>query len=252
MDQRKKDILAYLNGNESVKVSTLAELCEVSQVTIRKDIAQLEDMGLIVRYHGKISIANNETTPYYVREDANCSNKRLVAQEAVKLIQPNDTVILDAGTTTMFMAEKMLRLPPSNIVTNSIPIGARFCNTNHTVTMTGGVLLNHSLCMVGPDAEAFFGKIEAEKVFLGCSGLREKQGLTTNIILEAAVKRAMLHAAKEVIAIFDGSKFEKSALNLFASFEEIDTVITTHSEKEAPFLEEMLNKGVRVIFADDR
>lgn len=251
MDQRKKDILAYLEKNESVKISTLAEMCEVSQVTIRKDITQLEELGLIVRYHGKISIVNNESTPYFIREDANCLKKRQVAQEALKLIHPDDTIILDAGTTTMFIAEAMINLPPSNIVTNSIPIASQLRNTNHTITMTGGILLNRSMCTVGPDAEAFFHKIEADKVFLACSGLREKQGLTTGIILEASVKNAMLHAAKEVIAVFDGSKFEQTALNLFAEFDEIDKVITTHPEKETPILDEFRERGIPVIFADD-
>ena len=251
MDQRKKDILAYLKKNESVKISALAEMCNVSQVTIRKDITQLEEQWLIVRYHGRISIVNAETTPYFIREDANCAQKRLVAREALKLIRPSDTIILDAGTTTMAIAEEMIHLPPRNIVTNSIPIATQLRNTNHTITMSGGVLLNRSMCTVGPDAEAFFNKIEADKVFLGCYGLRENQGLTTNIILEASVKRAMLHAAKEVIAVFDGSKFSQTALEMFAGFEEIDKVITTHPLEETPVLKELEQRGIQVIFADD-
>lgn len=251
MNQRKKDILEFLKQNESVKITTLAELCGVSQVTIRKDVAQLEQLGMIHRYRGKISIINHNLRPYFIREDFNSSNKRLIAQKAVELIAPNDLIILDAGTTTMLIAEILASEQPHNIITNSIPVATQLRNTNHVVTMAGGMLLNHSLCNIGPDTEALFQRIEADKVFIGCSGLRASCGLTTENIIEASTKKAMIHAAKQVIAVFDGSKFEQTAINLFANFNEIDTIITTHPENKSPILEEILQSGINVIFADD-
>ncbi len=251
LNQRKKDILELLKENESIKIATLAELCGVSQVTIRKDVAQLEELGMIHRYRGKIGIASQNSRPYYVREDCNLANKRLVAQKAAEMISPNDLIILDAGTTTMLIAELLASEQPHSIVTNSVPVATQLRNTNHVVTMVGGMLLNQSLCCIGPDTEAAFQKIEADKVFIGCSGLRASRGLTTENIIEASTKKAMLHAAKQVIAVFDGSKFEQTALSLFASFDEIDTVITTRPENDNSILEEMRQHGIHIIFADE-
>lgn len=251
LNQRQKDILELLNENESIKIAMLAELCGVSQVTIRKDVAQLEELEMIHRYRGKIGIASRNSKPYNVREDCNSANKRLVAQKAAEMISPNELIILDAGTTTMLIAEILASEPPHNIVTNSLPAATQLRNTNHVVTMVGGMLLNQSLCCIGPDTEAAFQRIEADKIFLGCSGLRTSRGLTTENIIEASTKKAMLHAAKQVIAVFDGSKFEQTALSLFASFDEIDTIITTHPENDTSILEEIRQHGITVIFADE-
>ena len=93
--------------------------------------------------------------------------------------------------------------------------------------------------------------MECEKVFIGCTGARGTVGLTTGVVLEAMVKKAMISAAKEVIAVFDDSKFDHAGVNLFADFSQINTIITTSSEKSKPFLDELRKKGIHIILADE-
>lgn len=255
LEKRKQDILKFLKNNEYVRISDLAERCNVSPVTMRKDIAQLESMGLVNKYHGKAAIVDHGATPcipYIMREDANLYSKELLAKRAIELIEPNDTIILDAGSTAAQIARQLLDVKtPINIVTNSVPILATLQDSPHMLSMAGGVLLGKSQCTVGPDAEAYFNRIQANKVFLGCTGIREGVGLTTGIILEAAVKRAMLNVSKEVIAVFDSSKFKQTALNLFAKYDEIDTIITMRPE-DMTEVERILSLfPVKIIFADE-
>ena len=251
LEQRKKDILQRLSYEEYVKVSDLAATYGVSQVTIRKDIAELAEKGLLVRYHGKVSLASAAPIPFSQRQDSNFVKKQRIAKMAVELIEPGDSVMLDAGTTTTMIAEQLVDRQPMNIITNSLSAANCLDKSSHTVTLLGGILLSRSKCTVGAVTESEIAALECEKVFIGCTGARGTVGLTTGVVLEAMVKKAMISAAKEVIAVFDDSKFDHAGVNLFADFSQINTIITTSSEKSKPFLDELRKKGIHIILADE-
>lgn len=250
MNQRNKGILEILKKQQYVKISELADIFKVSQVTIRKDIANLENAGIAVRFHGKVALKERETTTYTERSNVNKEKKELIAQAATELISPGASIILDAGTTSMLIAQKLLYKSSFNIATNSIPIATCLSNADNVVNLAGGILLGHSICTAGPDSEAFFGNIQADISFIGCSGIRNGTGLSTGMRLEGCVKKAMIDAGIKVVAVFDDSKFENSSMYMFADFSDIDTIITTHGASAPEAMARIKKLNIELIYAD--
>ena len=249
--KRRNEILRYLSQENVVKISDLAAMYGVSSVTMRKDISEMESEGLVIRYHGKAKLADNRPIPYDVRRERNYLKKKKIAECAASLVKTDDSIMLDSGSTTMLIAEQLQNAEPLNIITNSLSIAEYLAKTDHSVTMLGGMLLTKLMCTVGPVTESEIKSIECNKLFLACTGVRGAAGLTTRVVLEASVKKAMCSAAKEVIAVFDDSKFDQAGINLFAEFKDIDTIITTRPQVPTPALEEIEKMGVRIIFADE-
>ncbi|MDO4269767.1 MAG: DeoR/GlpR family DNA-binding transcription regulator [Eubacteriales bacterium] len=251
VEQRRKDILQRLSREEYTKVSDLAAIYGVSQVTMRKDIAELVEQGLIIRYHGKVSLATAVPIPFSQRQDANFIKKQQIAKRAAELISTGDSIMLDSGTTTMMIAEQIADGDPINVITNSLSVANCLDKSNHMVTFLGGMLLSKSKCTVGPVTEGEISALECDKVFIGCTGVRDSVGLTTGMVLEAMVKKAMISAGKEVIAVFDDSKFGHAGVNLFAEFKQLHTIITTRSPQHAALFDELRKMGIKIIFADE-
>lgn len=250
VEQRRKDILQRLSREEYVKVSDLAAIYGVSQVTMRKDIAELAEQGFLIRYHGRVSLASTSPIPFSQRQDANFIKKQKIAKCAAELIAPGDSIMLDAGTTTTMIAEQIVDSQPMNIITNSLSVANCLDRSNHTVTLLGGMLLSKSKCTVGPVTEEEISKLECEKVFIGCTGVRGSVGLTTGMVLEAMVKKAMISAGKEIIAVFDSSKFDHAGINLFAEFSQLNTIITTSTPQHIELFNELRKMGIKIVFAD--
>lgn len=252
INHRRQEILSSLSLDNYTKISDLASKFDVSVVTIRNDISKMEEDGLVVRYHGKVRLANlPPIIPYSVRKDENFVKKQLIARRAAELIQPGDSIMLDAGTTTMMIADQIQGLSSVNVITNSISVTDCLAKTEHSVTLLGGMLLSKSMCTVGPTTEKELASLECERLFLGCTGVRGTIGLTTGVVLEAMVKRAMIDISKEVIAVFDDSKFDQAGIHLFAKLNQIDTIITTRPAKKPPALSAAADLGIRIIYADE-
>ena len=249
--QRRQEILQRLSKENYVKISDLAAAYSVSIVTMRKDISEMEAEGTVIRYHGKVSLADLGPIPYSMRQDENFIKKQLIAQKAAALIKSGDSVMLDAGTTTMLIAEQIQNREPINVITNSLSVADCLAKTSHYVTVLGGMLLAKSMCTVGPVTEGEIAALECEKLFLGCTGVRRTVGLTTGMVLEAMVKRAMISVAKEVIAVFDDSKFAQAGINLFAELKQINTIITTKPKRRPPMLDAAEEMGIQILYADE-
>jgi DeoR/GlpR family transcriptional regulator of sugar metabolism len=250
-EQRMQEIFEILQGEKIVKISDLADSFGVSQVTMRKDIAELEDMGLVIKYHGKVSLAKSGPIPYSDRQNENYANKLLIAKRAAELIRGCGSIMLDAGTTTMLIAEQIQSFDPINIITNSLSVASTLSRSNHNVTILGGILLNKSMCTVGPETQEELAKMEVEKLFIGCTGIRGAIGLTTGVATEAAVKRDMVKIAREVIAVFDDTKFEQVGIEMFAKFTDIDKIITTRPKKRPASLNAIEQLDVQIIYANE-
>jgi DeoR family transcriptional regulator of aga operon/DeoR family myo-inositol catabolism operon transcriptional repressor len=249
--QRRNKIKERLFKERSVKVSDLVQEFNVSEETIRRDLNQLEREGLIKKnYGGAIlieEIDNMAIPPVQQRTLQHFEEKDAIGRKAAELVQSNQIIILDAGSTTWCMARYLKNIPDLMVVTNGINV-AEECSHNEqaSIFLLGGKLIRKSMSIVGPQAELELQKYNAHYVFMGTSGVSERKGFTSSDIYEAEMKRAMVAAGQKVVVLADHSKFQRQGLVSFSSFQDVDIVIT--SDRTDPrMVKEIQDAGVQVI-----
>lgn len=245
MDRRRHKILQLINEQKFVSVSELSQLVGVSEVTIRKDLRSLDKQGLIKRAHGGANSLLDGVEPFHTRETMDLDEKTVIAKRALEFIDNGDSVLIDAGTTPLRVAESLLNYKVS-VVTHSLPVALALTDSRVTVNLAGGVVFAENMCLVGPDTEAYLSRIRANKLILGASGMMRGSGPTTSSSLEAGVKKKMIEAAQTVILVMDHSKFSEVGLSVFASLEEIDVVVTSDLVPES-VLQPIRESGVKVV-----
>jgi DeoR family transcriptional regulator, fructose operon transcriptional repressor len=245
--ERHQKILELVNSRESIRVSELSQLFSVTEEIIRRDLFQLEQQNKLKRSHGgAVKIQSETETPYFEREITNVVEKREIAKQAVRLIDTNDRIILDASTTAWYMA-KIVPDIPLTVITNSIKVATELSKKkNITVISTGGNLLSKSLSFVGPLAERSLESYYVNKVFLSCKGMHFDRGFSESTELQALIKKQMLSIADSVYLMVDNTKFGVQAFAHVGFLHEIDKVITDYktNQQDVQFL---LDQEIMVI-----
>lgn len=228
--QRHTYILNRLNQEEFLKISDLAEILNVSLVTIRKDIKTLETKNLVYKTHGAVY----KTDPY--SHDININEKNFMQQEqkkrigeaAAKLVKPNDAILIASGTTVMQMANAII---PSNekltVVTSAMNVAMTLREKNNIeIIQLGGIMRPSSTSVVGPYAEEMLHQLSFSKLFLGVDGLEAQYGCSTTNMLEAKLNSLMIKAAQKTIILTDSTKFGKKSFGKICNLRDIDQIIT--------------------------
>lgn len=252
-EERKQKILDILKDKGTVRVTTLSRLFGVSEVTVRTYLEDMEKKGLLARVHGG---AVSTYKPYYSmslnqRLDTHQRAKLAIAERVTSLIQPNDTIMLNSGTTTLLVFRRFPREYHLNIVTNSISIALEASdNPNYHVILVGGSVNTRYQFTYGTDAEEQIRKYHADKFILSVDGIDPKQGFTSYYNEEASIDRAMAEQSDCCIVAADRSKFGHSAFAKISGFSVADYIVT--NEPVNGELEESLEAcGVSVLFSDN-
>lgn len=247
-EERKSKILEIIKSDNSVRVSELSKLFNVSEATIRRDLIELEQAGCIVRTHGG-AVSRNSTNfepSFKEKQDKFLKGKEQIAKKAASLIEDGDTVTIDSGTTTQFIS-RYITAKGVTVVTNSVNLADELSDREDIeVIVTGGILRSKTKAMVGPLAEEILKQLKVDKLFLGANGVSIKSGVTTPNIVEASTKRAMIEGAKEVYLVVDSSKFDEVNFSLICNVSRIDYIITDKLPKDYEKYEHL---GVKFILA---
>lgn len=252
VDRRMK-IMQKLSENNQVFVKELSLEFDVSEVTIRNDLEQLESKKLLVRARGGAMSATPAVSfeqHLGEKHKLNMPEKVKIGKQAAKLIKDSDTVIIDSGTTTLEIVRNIEpNLHNVTVITNALNIAnqlATFPNIN--LIMPGGILRKNSLSLIGPLAEKSFRNFFVDKVFLGVDGFDTLHGISTPNIEEAYLNQIMIDVAREVIVVTDSSKFHRKSLAFICKLDRINTVITDSgiSEEHKKRLEDA---GIQLIIA---
>jgi DeoR family L-fucose operon activator len=164
--------------------------------------------------------------PYAVREIQHAEEKKRIAIEAIKRIQPKDRIVLDASSTAWYMASDVPDLPLT-VLTNSIKVAMELSNKEKIeVISTGGILAQGSLSFVGPLAERSLYTYHVDKVFLSCKGVHLDRGISESNELQARIKERMIGIADEVILLADSSKFGVQSFTHVVDLSNVDVIIT--------------------------
>lgn len=247
-EERYKLIMELLKKHQRVKVNTLTEELGVSESTIRRDLQELEEQGLLKRTHGGAVLVGKLSFEPTMGEKAEFmqEEKRQIGILAASLIKDNETIFLDAGTTTLKIAE-FINAKNVTILTNSLPIALELAQKSDiNLILAGGQLRWQTHALVGPVTEEFIRNFRVDKAFIGVNGISVEEGITTPNIVEAYTKKAMIEIAKEVIVVADHSKFEKSYFTTIATMEKIDLLITDDKTPQE-LIEKFIEAGVGVI-----
>lgn len=222
---RKKAILDMLSEDSRVSVATLAQTLGVSVVTVRTDLAALEEEGFILRTHGGAMPAFHPHILERMRQGKDC--KAAIAKVAAEKIQDGETVIISAGTTTALIAKYLLGKRNIHIVTNNTLL-LTYARTNPQlrVTLVGGEFRPSEEGLVGPLAIQSLDQVFVSKAFIGVDGVSVKQGFTAHLVESADLVRKMAQQAKQVYAICDSTKFQKPGFARILPFDGVDGLIT--------------------------
>ena len=228
-EERRRAILEVVNREGRVLVLDLANRFQTSQVTIRKDLEELHDHGLIHRTHGGALPAREgalEDPTLREKEKLHRKEKLQIAEAAARMVQEGQVVILDSGTTTTAIARALRNFHHLTIVTNAVNIAADLSGTAVEVILTGGTLRKNSFSLVGPIAEETLHRLNADILFLGVDGFDVHYGLSTPNLPEAKVNRVMVDVAKRTVAVCDSSKFGRRSLSLIVPPSSLHGVVT--------------------------
>lgn len=229
--ERLERIVELVNERGSIRVTELSRLCEVTEETIRRDLDRLEREGKLQRSHGgAVSVKDQQPeTPYFVREVMQAEEKKRIAHEAVRLIEPGERILLDASTTAWYMASLVPDIPLT-VLTNSIKVATELSGKEKIeVLSTGGILASKSMSYVGPLAERSLDAYHVDKLFLSCKGVHLSKGISESAELQARVKHKMIQIADRTILLADSSKFGVQAFTHVAHIHEVDEIITDRS-----------------------
>ena len=250
---RRRKIDERVRSHGEVSVLELAELYEVSEMTIRRDLEALEAEGLLRRVRGGAisTISRSYEPPVSRRVEKNFDAKFLIAKKAVELLANGETAVIDVGTTTLEFAKALNASRGNTIVTPSLVVASELAkNPNMKVIVTGGIVRHGEMSLIGPIAEDLFKDINADVMFLGIGGLDIARGLTEYSLEDARVKQLAIQASRRIVVLADASKLGNVALSRVAPLNIIDTLVTDADPKCREVLA-LLELGTTVLFAHE-
>lgn len=245
---RMRTILATLQQRETASLHELATDLKVSSATVRRDLADLEDRGLLVRTHGGARQLELTTEiPVQLRDSQFRESKQRIARHVLTMIPSGRyAVAVSGGTTTEEVARALGSRADLTVVTNSLSIAiACAARPRLKVIITGGVVRPSSFEAIGSLAENTFHAVNVGTAILGTDGISAAGGATTHDETEARTNNAMVSTAQRVIVVADGSKVGRITLAQMASLDQISDLVTDFSA-DADELALISASGVRV------
>ncbi|MBR6284761.1 MAG: DeoR/GlpR transcriptional regulator [Muribaculaceae bacterium] len=228
-EKRHAAIIDLLLKTGSVQVAYLVEELNVSSVTIRKDLSELEKQGKLFRSHGKAILINPHITNRSVsdKEKIAPDAKRLIGHEAARLIDRNDSILIASGSTVHALARCIQPIHRLTVVSASLVVSEILAlNENIDIIQLGGMLRHSSLSVVGQYSEQVLGQFSFSKLYLGVDGIDLDYGITTTDMREAELNQKMMAAAQKTIVLADSSKFGRRGFAKISDMEQVDVIIT--------------------------
>jgi DeoR family transcriptional regulator, fructose operon transcriptional repressor len=246
---RQLRIRELLESQEFVDMETLCRQFEVSESSIRRDLSELEQQHVLRRVHGGALAAKprDQLLDLSWQRTRNAAEKQRIARVAAALVEDDQTVILDGGSTTAAVAAEMANRP-MNIITNSLAIADILKNSREIeVTLTGGYLYPRLEIMLGPLCENTLAGVAADVLIMGVGGFTEV-GLSNNNTLLVGSERKMMEVSRRVIIVADHTKFGKPAMVHLAPLDRVDVVVSDDG-LAAEYRQMLESKGIQVVLA---
>lgn len=233
-EERKAKIVSYINERNAVSATELMQEFNASEATIRRDLTELDQKGLISKVHGGAVSAPSQIlidNQVADRVELNLEEKQKIAKYSASLIHDNDYVYLDAGTTTGYIID-YITAKNCTFVTNAILHAYKLSSLGHTVYLTGGRLKSATEALVGPACFEMLDRYNFTIGFFGANGISHKNGITTPDSEEAKIKEQAVKHTRNPYILADSSKFHVTAPVRFALFDDVK-ILTTDGISDA-------------------
>ena len=228
-DPRRQQMLNLLEETGTLNVGELADRFGVSLVTVRKDLDELGAEGLLDRTFGGAVFSHRSrfNRSFLQRALEHRQEKRAIAAAALEYIQDGDTIILDAGTTTLCLAQ-VLKEQVKNVfvITCSVPVALELSSAGYDILLLGGMVRNKSLALLGRETLRIIERYRADKAFLGSTGFTAEMGHSTPNPDDAQIKEALIRIADKTYVLVDSSKYGHNCLTSFAQLRDVQLTIT--------------------------
>jgi len=229
--QRHEVIVAEVRRRGSVRVSELAGLLGVSDMTVRRDLDMLDDAGLVTKVHGGATLRDERSTDepgFEAKSLRNMAEKHAIAMSAAGRVRAGSAIGVTAGTTTWQLAYHLVDIADLTVVTNSVRV-AEVLHQHHrpdrTVVLTGGVR-TPSDALVGSVAVQTLNTLHLDAVFMGVHGMSERAGYTTPNLMEVDTNRAFLASTEHLVVMADHTKWNVTGLSSIAPLDAARELIT--------------------------
>ncbi len=233
--ERRNRILEKLQKEKKVVVGQLSQEFGVSEETIRRDLERLERDGLAVKSYGGavLNESLNIEVPFNVRKKRNVEGKQKIARMVADLIGDGEHLMMDASSTSVFIAKALKKKRKLTVVTNSIEVMLEASDVEGwKVISTGGRMKEGYLALVGAKAVEGILAYHAEKAILSCKAFDISRGFSDSSEEIAQVKQTMLRCSKECILAVDSSKFRRLAFAKIGDFKDVDKIVTDEKPDE--------------------
>ncbi len=273
-DERQNQIVELLTQNGAMKIMDLAHYFKVSRETIRRDLVTLTEKGAVKKWYGGVISNHNLTRSPSIYGDIqkwmngssqlerlnsqiqllekkmllNADLKMKIAQKALELIPPQSSLFLDNGSTLLFLARLLNQQSGYTIITSSVQVINTCINSSNQMMICGGSINPLTFSSTGPSAADFLRNLKTNVAIMGSEGFLSNGGPTGNDLNYIQVKQAALENTDLRIVLTDSSKADYSALAQFASWKDIDYLIT--DSKLNPDLRQKIERDTHIIFAD--
>lgn len=247
--ERHDRILRTLRAEGPAAVSALAERVGASQATIRRDLVQLADEGRLTRVYGGAVAADDSDEPFADVSDVRADDKDAVADACAAMIVDGESVLLDIGTTTYRIAQRLHGRRITVMTTNLAVFEELQHDAAIELMMLGGLVRRSYRSLVGFLAEESLKQIRVDRAFLGTSGVRRDGSVTDTTVVEVPVKRGMIAAADQVVLAADAGKFPGTGKTLVCGPGDLDVVVTNPGADEHTRAN-LAESGVEVVIAE--
>lgn len=248
-EERRGAIVSLLRENGKVRVKELSRRFKISDVTIRTDLKELHQRGLVFKSRGGAVLPILVTGEPTLKEkfDKHADEKSRIGAAAADLIKDGETVILDSGTTTQEIAKRIKERHDLTVITNGVNIATELAGIRSIqIILLGGVLRHGALSIVGHFAEEMLSQLTADKLFMAADGCTPEFGISTPKFEESRINQAMVGIAAEKYLVADSSKFGKNSLSRIVSLWEMNGVICDHG-LPSEYQEEIRSQGLQLI-----
>lgn len=230
---RKKEILEYLSDVEYRTLNDLAKKCNVSMNTIRRDINELAEENYVQKFYGGVSLVRKKDSTYENRITSNLKEKQRIAAYAASLVQDNDIIFIDSGSTTSLLVDYMDPNYKLTIVTNNLHIVSKIIQIEQwDLIMVGSNLRHSSQSLINVHNWDYLDSLNLNKAFIAATGLTIKSGATNTDNGETIIKTQLMKRSNESYLMLDSSKFDQTSLITFAKIEDFCKIITSGSIPE--------------------
>jgi DeoR/GlpR family transcriptional regulator of sugar metabolism len=224
-EERRQYILGLIQENGSARTVELARMFNVSDQTIRRDLEELQEKGLISKHHGGGVLLSYQALSYRERTGLRHAEKLRIAEEAARLVRSGMVVALGPGTTTEQVARRVDGRE-IDLVTNSLAVAAVVADPATRVRLTGGSYRPTGELVVGDWTIGNLADLFVDVAFIGVSGVGSEAGYTVTARDEALVLRQLVRVAKHSVVVADSSKFHRVAEEVLAPLGAVHTLIT--------------------------